>query len=226
VINTRTTEEQQAAITSLGTIPLSYSEKTFEQLITKLENGKLPVEVQFELSDAIDSTHSKVLIDRYKKATRALSSDTLQAMYAGALSGGDPRKGGGIFWGHPTAQCIRCHSYDDYGGSAGPRINGVGSRLTKEQLLESLIKPSARIALGYGIVSLELKNSRKVSGILQQVNKDSYLLKVGDKPDTLINKADVLKRTDAPSSMPPMQYLLTKKEIRDVIAFLAALKDE
>jgi quinoprotein glucose dehydrogenase len=226
VINTRTTEEQQAAITSLGTIPLSYSEKTFEQLLTRLESGKLPVEVQFELSDAIDSTHSKVLIDRYKNSVRASSPDTLKAMYAGALSGGDARRGGGIFWGHPTAQCIRCHSYDDYGGSAGPRINGVASRLTKEQLLESLISPSVRIAPGYGIVSLELKNGKKVSGLLKDEKTEGYVLKVGDKPDTLISKQDVVKRIDSPSSMPPMQYLLTKKEIRDVVSFLATLKDE
>ncbi len=40
VINTRTTEEKQAAITTLGTIPIPYSEKTFDQLLSKLEAKK------------------------------------------------------------------------------------------------------------------------------------------------------------------------------------------
>ncbi len=225
VINTRTIEEKQAAIATLGTLPLANSEKVFEQLLSKLETGKLPAEVQLELAEAVDSTHSQTLINRFKKLNRTLSPDSLKSAYAGTLLGGDPRRGAGIFWGHQTAQCVRCHAFDDYGGSAGPRINGIASRLTREQILESLINPSARIAPGYGVVTLEL-NTKKIIGILQSENANSFSMKVGDKPDTLINKSDVIKKTDSPSSMPPMNYLLTKKEIRDVISFLATLKED
>ena len=226
VINTRTVEEKQAAITTLGTLPLQYSEKTFDQLLTKLEAKKLPAEVQLELADAIDSTHSKVLIDRFKKLSSNSSPDSLKAAYAGALMGGDPKKGERIFWSHQAAQCIRCHSFDDYGGSAGPRLNGVASRLTREQILESLVEPSARIAPHFGSVALELKNTKKISGILQEEKSNGFVVKVGDKPDTLILKTDVAKRINSISSMPPMIYLLTKKEIRDVVSFLATLKEE
>jgi putative heme-binding domain-containing protein len=226
VINTRTNEEKQAAITTLGAVPIQFSEKLFNQLLTNLESGKLPAEVQLELGDAIDSTHSQALIDRYKKLNRNASTDSLKAAYAGSLLGGDPRRGAGIFWEHPTAQCVRCHSYNDYGGIAGPRINGVANRLTREQILESLIEPSERIAAGFGIVSLELKNNKKISGIMQQEKSDGFILKIGDKPDTLILKTDILRHTYSPSSMPPMQYLLTKKEIRDVVSFLATLKSD
>jgi putative heme-binding domain-containing protein len=226
VINTRTIEEKQAAITTLGTLPLQFTEKVFDQLLTNLETGKLPAEVQLELADAIDSTHSQSLKERFNKLNRNSSPDSLKIAYAGSLLGGDPTRGAGIFWGHPTAQCVRCHSYDDYGGTAGPRINGVAKRLTREQILESLIEPSTRIAAGFGTVTLELKNNKKISGILQQETAEGFVLKIGDKADTLINKSDVSKRTNSLSSMPPMQYLLTKKEIRDVVSFLATLKEE
>lgn len=96
--------------------------------------------------------------------------------------GGDPSKGGRLFWSHPTAQCVRCHSIDDYGGTAGPRINGVAKRLTREQLLESLINPSTRIADGYGVVTLELVSGKKVIGILQKELTDSFVLKSGINP--------------------------------------------
>ncbi|MBX2896336.1 MAG: HEAT repeat domain-containing protein [Cyclobacteriaceae bacterium] len=226
VINTRTTEEQQAAITTLGSLPLEFSEKTFENILTKLESKKLPVELQLELAEAIDSTKSQILKDRFAKAVRTQSADSLGASFAGALLGGDPSKGGRLFWSHPTAQCVRCHSIDDYGGTAGPRINGVAKRLTREQLLESMINPSARIADGYGVVTLELTSGKKVIGILQKELTDSFVIKSGDKPDTVILKTAVSKRTDSPSSMPPMQYLLTKRDIRDVVSFLATLKEE
>ena len=225
VIQTKTPEEKQAALTTLGSLPISKTEKVFTKLLDQLESHKLPTEVQFELADAIDSSKSKTLMARFKKLNSASSPDSLKAMYAGALMGGDSNRGNEIFWSHPTAQCIRCHSFNDYGGTAGPRLNGVANRLTPDQMLEALIQPSARIAPGFGIVTLELKNSKKINGILQKEQPDGYLMKVADKADTLIKKTDVANKINSPSSMPPMYMLLNKKEIRDVVSFLKTLKE-
>jgi putative heme-binding domain-containing protein len=178
------------------------------------------------LSDAVDATGSAPLKKRYKAIIMASSADTLYAPYAGALSGGDIRRGERLFYSHQNAQCIRCHSYGDYGGNAGPRLNGVASRLTREQLLEALINPSARIAPGYGMVTLKMKNGNTVSGILKDESAKQLTLKIGNKPDTLLQVSDIAQRTNAASSMPPMRSLLTKKEIRDIVSFLVTLKEE
>jgi mono/diheme cytochrome c family protein len=150
VIKTRTPEEKQAAVTVLGKLPLTHTEKVFAAMLDQMEKKQLPLEVHFELSDAIDSTGSASLKSRYEKLITTTGKDSLKARFAGAISGGDVRKGNRIFWNHQTAQCIRCHAYDDAGGNAGPRLNGIADRLTKEQLLEALIEPSARIAPGFG----------------------------------------------------------------------------
>ncbi|MCY7352602.1 MAG: HEAT repeat domain-containing protein [Cytophagaceae bacterium] len=226
VIDSRTTEEKQAALLTLGKLPIKNSQKVFDQLLNKMAAGSLPPEVQLELEEAIDSTRSPQLIGRYKAMTAKLSPDAVAASFKGSLMGGVPDVGRRIFFRHQTAQCIRCHSYDDLGGDAGPRLNGVASRLTREQLLESLIKPSARLAPGFGTVALKLKNGKTVNGILQGETGTEVKIKVGDQPDAVIRKDQIAKRTSAPSSMPPMNYLLTKREIRDVVSFLATLKDD
>jgi putative heme-binding domain-containing protein len=225
VIKTKTAEEKQAALITLGKLPLENTQPVLEQLLTTYASGKLPVEVQLEFAEAIDSTHSAPLISKYKSVTAGLSTDTLKAAYAGALLGGDADRGRRIFFSHQTAQCLRCHSFDDMGGTAGPRLNGVASRLSRPQLLEALVNPSARLAPGFGTTTLELKNGKKVNGILQGEKDKDITLKIGDKPDTLIRKDQIVKRTDAGSSMPPMRLLLTKKEIRDVVSFLSTLKE-
>jgi putative heme-binding domain-containing protein len=225
VINTRTVEEKQAAITVLGNLPLENSQKIFEQLLAKMKDGKLSPELYLELADAIDSSKSVQLISHFKEISKVQSPDSLKASYAGSLLGGDANRGAGIFYGNQTAQCIRCHAYGDYGGSAGPRLNGVASRLTREQILEALINPNARIAPGFGTVSLELSDGRKINGILQTEKPNELLVKVGDKQDTLINKENIVKRTDEMSSMPPMRFLLSKKEIRDLVSFLSTMKE-
>ena len=226
VINTKTVEEKQAAITALGKLPLSNSQPVFEQVLAKMATGKLPRETYLELAEAIDSTRSPQLIARYKEISKKLSPDSLMASYQGSLLGGDANRGARIIYSNQAAQCIRCHAYGDYGGNAGPRLNGIASRLTREQILESLIEPSARLAPGYGTVALELKDGKKINGILQEERATGLLLKIGDKPDTLIRTENIAKRTNGVSSMPPMRFLLTKKEIRDVVSFLAGLKEE
>ncbi len=225
VINTRTTEEKQAALLTLGKLPVKNSQKVFEQLLTKMAAGNLAPEIQLELEEAIDSTRSPQLIAQHKSITSKLSPDALMASFKGSLIGGEPEVGRRVFFRHQTAQCIRCHSYDDLGGEAGPRLNGVASRLSREQLLEALINPSARLAPGYGTVAVTLKNGKTISGVLQGETNTEVIVKVGDQPDTIIKKDQIAKRVNSPSSMPEMRYLLTKREIRDVVSFLATLKE-
>lgn len=226
VINTRTVEERQAALTTLGSLPLENTQSSFEELLNKFEKGSLPQELSLELSEAIDSTKSKPLAGRFREIMRKAPGDTLVAQYSGSLLGGDANRGARIFYQHPSAQCIRCHAVGDYGGNAGPRLSGVAGRISREQILEALVNPDARLAPGFGTVKLTLKDGRIVSGLLQGETADAITVKVGDKPDSTVNKSDVSSRVNAASSMPAMRFILTKREIRDVVAFLSTLKED
>jgi putative heme-binding domain-containing protein len=142
------------------------------------------------------------------------------------LVGGDPRRAQQVFVEHPAAQCVRCHAVGDNGGATvGPNLMGVASRLTREQILESLLEPSARIAPGFGTVSLTLRNGQKVDGTLRSETDTEILLVAGDPPaERRLVKADVTQRTNPVSAMPPMGAILKPREIRDLVAGLATLK--
>jgi putative heme-binding domain-containing protein len=225
VIATRTVEEKQAALLTLGKLPLQFSGKPLSDLVSKMGAGHLSPDLYLELSEAIDSTGSSDLRAKYKEISAKLSPDELTASYAASLTGGDPNRGRNIFFRNQTAQCMKCHAYDDRGGNAGPRLNGVALRLSRQQILESLISPSARLAPGFGMVSIEKKDGKTVSGILHEDNKTSMVIKLGDQPNQVIAKTDIVKVTNSPSSMPDMKNILSKKEIRDVVSFLATLNE-
>jgi putative heme-binding domain-containing protein len=89
--------------------------------------------------------------------------------------------------------------------------------------LEAIVNPSARIAPGYGVVTLELEDGKTVSGILQEESDTEVVIKVGNQPESVIEKSQIVKRTSAPSSMPNMTNYLTKKEIRNIVSFLSTL---
>jgi quinoprotein glucose dehydrogenase len=225
VIATKTTEEKQAAILTLGKIPSQYSGKALEGLLNNMATKKLAPELYLELGEAIDSSKSAAMITRYKSISGQLSPDDIKATYAGSLQGGNPNIGRDIFFYNQSAQCMKCHAYDDRGGNAGPRLNGVASRLSREQLLDALITPSARLSPGYGMSNIQLKDGTKVFGILESETNTAVVLKVGSAPVRTIQKSQIAKRTDSPSSMPDMKSVLSKREIRDVVSFLASLKE-
>ena len=73
--------------------------------------------------------------------------------YADALVGGDPRAGQRVVFQHPAAQCTRCHTIGGQaaGANVGPPLRGIGATLSREQILEALVTPSARISPGFGV---------------------------------------------------------------------------
>lgn len=225
VIANKTMEEKQAALLTLGKLPAQYTEKPLGELLNKMAAGQLDPDIQLELGEAVDSSRSQQLIARYKAVNSKLSPDQLMASYSSCLLGGDPNRGRQIFFHNEISQCMRCHSYDDRGGNAGPRLNGVAGRISREQILQALISPSARLAPGFGMITLELKDGKKVSGVLQGETKTGLTIKEGLTQRTIA--ADQITHKEyAQSSMPDMKLLLSKKEIRDVVSFLAEQKTD
>lgn len=225
VINKQTVEERQAAMITLAKVPLKDSGPVFSGLLDQMERGRLSPDIELELTEALDSTGSIDLKERYLSIQEKLSPDEVLASYRGSMYGGDVRKGRNIFFQHQTGQCIRCHAYDDYGGNAGPRINGIGKILSREELLEALIEPSKRLAPGFGVVTLTLSDGETLSGILERETSSSLFLKMGNNPDAEIRKSQIKERKMASSSMPDMKALLNRREIRDLVSFLATLTE-
>ena len=82
--------------------------------------------------------------------------------------------------------------------------------------------PGAKVAAGYGLVALTLTNGQSVAGVLNEETKDEYVVTVGTDVWS-VQKADVQSVTDPISAMPPVAALLTPREMRDIVAFLATL---
>ena len=141
-----------------------------------------------------------------------------------ALMGGDRQQGARYFYTNSTGQCARCHAINGRGGEVGPSLTKIGGTLSREQLLQALIEPSARLAPGYGTVMLTLKDGQSVSGILTEETPEQLVLKTSEAEPLKVPVARIAKRENVPSSMPPMGYIMSKREVRDVVEFLANLK--
>ena len=185
-------------------------------------SGGLSKGISLELFEAIDSTKSRELIAKlepYRK-TGNTTEDYMDVLY-----GGNRISGRQIYWNNATAQCTRCHSWNEDAAAVGPSLRGIADKLTREQILESLIEPSARIAPGYGSVTLKLKDGSEVSGKLLEENKSFLLLGTSEAEPLKIETERIAERRNSPSSMPPMGLILSKREVRDLVEYLSSLRE-
>ncbi len=121
--------------------------------------------------------------------------------------------------------CIRCHRAGGDGGDAGPNLAEIGAKQTRAYLLESIVKPNAKIAPGFDTIVVTLKHGTVAAGIVARETTDTLALRNTDNKLVEMAKADIAKRESAPSGMPEIyQTLLTKTQLRDVVEFLASLK--
>jgi quinoprotein glucose dehydrogenase len=174
------------------------------------------------LSAAQKSTNPilKALLTQYQ--TKMQTSDVL-TQFAGALAGGDAQIGSTLFFTDGAANCIRCHQINGEGANVGPDLSDIGKTHSAEYLLQALIDPGATIAPGYGTFNLTLHDGKVVSGLFNaQTDTTITLGKQGEKLQ-VFNKSDIKDIQRPASGMPPMNYMLTPAQIRDVVAFLETL---
>ena len=154
------------------------------------------------------------------KSAIAQFSDPLSP-YLPSLEGGDPAKGGQLFESHPAAQCMRCHAAagGHGGGDAGPSLVAIGKRGDARFMLESLVNPGAKVAVGYGITAVTLKGGKSVAGILLADTEDHVDIDSNGKV-LRVKKGDIESMTPPVSAMPPMGSLVSPTELRDLVAWL------
>jgi putative heme-binding domain-containing protein len=218
------TAEKQGALEVLGGLKAPESRTLLQGYVDRLNAGTLPVELQIDLLDAIQTDGSEALgkaLEQYRAAKKA---DTLVQAFAEALTrGGDFRRGQRVYLENPAAECTRCHTLRGRGSDVGPELTRIASQLTRPQIAEALIAPNARIAPGFGTVSLTLKNGQTVDGTLRSESDAEVVLLAGTPPKAqTVAKAEIASRTDPVSAMPPIGLILKPREVRDLVEFLAA----
>jgi quinoprotein glucose dehydrogenase len=221
------TAEQKAAFRALGRLKHPTADQLLAAQLRALDAGQVPAAVQLELTLAAgrreDATIKQLLAERETKL--AASTDPL-APYRVATAGGNWFQGKRVFDNQPTLACIRCHRAGAEGGDAGPDLAEVGAKYTREYLLESIVKPNAHIAPGFDTVVVTLKSGAVSAGIVASEDADTLTLRNTDNKVIAVKKSDIAKREGAPSSMPEIYgAILSKTELRDVVEYLATLKE-
>jgi len=202
-------------------------------LIPKLKNGNAVIKnllKKFDTNEVQNSVKLEILevaetLSKTNQELKALlnkikSSDSVDLL----LSGGNPQIGKKIFLTSTKALCSKCHSLSKSSMQIGPSLEGIANRHNSKYFLESMLDPQAVVTPGYGRISILLKDQNSLEGILMKENNIEVHLKRSDGKISIINKKNIESRTKPIGGMISMKEILSKRELRDLVAFLNTLK--
>jgi quinoprotein glucose dehydrogenase len=217
--------EQQTALTLLGESPESTADQVLSHWLNTFLANKVPGEIRLELLEAAERRRSPDIQKKLARYSESQKKDYPTAAYQESLRGGDAKAGREIFFNKTEAACLRCHKIQGQGGEVGPDLAGIGAKQTREYLLESIVDPNRQIAKGFETVVLTLQNGKIVSGVLKEENAQQIKLITPEGESVVVLKKDVDERQTGKSAMPEDTIKhLSKRELRDLVEFLASLK--
>jgi putative heme-binding domain-containing protein len=165
------------------------------------------------------------------KFSSGSTGDALAA-YRSSLEGGNAVRGRELFHEKTEFLCVRCHKIEGGGTSeVGPDLTGIGQHRSREYLLRAIVDPGADIAAGFEFATVQLTDGRTVSGLVTAESPTEIKLATSADPTASPNRATAtailkseIKSRRATSPMPALVSLMTPRELRDLVEYLATAR--
>lgn len=241
------TRERQLGIEALEMLAEIRADRLLVQTTDRAVAGDFEIGAWLELKRALSrrlaEKREKRLPDpevlpELQRASQALENtiaarDADLGVHVLAIAGGLPDRGERVFLRNAAVSCRRCHGHGDEGATdssvlAGPRLEGVASRLSRKELLLSIVRPNAAIAEGYENVMIEtvegdVWRGRVVSRENGTIQMD--VLEAGERERVSFPASSIEAETNEPSSMPTdLVESLSPEQLRDLVAWLGTLE--
>ena len=121
--------------------------------------------------------------------------------------------------------CGNCHKISFGGGLSGPNLATVGSYMTPNSILESILNPNTDIKQGYETVLITKTNGEIISGLLHRKTNNSTLIRQASGELIEIPSAEIAETDVSPVSLMPtgLTRNLNRDELKDLLAYMISL---
>ena len=136
---------------------------------------------------------------------------------------GDAKKGETLF---KSQSCAACHTTADGQTPKGPHLVEIGKRYKADELVESILKPSAKLAQGYETYRFVTTDDRVFQGFVVSERADATVIRESTGVQRELKKDEIATRVmQKQSAMPEgLAANLTPDQLADLIAYLQSLK--
>lgn len=139
------------------------------------------------------------------------------------IRGSDAADGLRVFRQH----CIACHKVGDEGADLAPELTDVGKRLRRDEIVESIVHPSAVVEDKYKTTMVLTLDGEVITGL--KVEETDDFVKIFDSKDyheILLDDVDEMATKDSSSMPEKLADAMSPTEFFNLVEFLCDLKPD
>lgn len=217
---------QSLGVDGGSVVPGLTSTSSAMALVSELESNSVAPEVRQKVLEEARAATPEIrnLFVRfqpaeYRTSTRRLDPSTWVSMT------GDAKRGEDVFRAK-SVQCATCHQISGQGGQVGPALDDVGLRLSRQELVESILEPSKKIDPRFAAWTAVTADGKVHSGLLVERTDAQIVLRTTRGKDISIPRDDLDELIKQTTSLMPDRLLddLQDQQIVDLLAFLQSLR--
>jgi putative heme-binding domain-containing protein len=222
-----TNTELSVAIRSSAVTALGRNAPGQKRLLEIVEQGQLPLDVQFAAANALLSSGDEAIrtaAAKYLSLPATAGGELLPPVGELVKRSGDAARGKELFAGVGT--CAKCHKVNGEGKEVGPDLSEIGSKLSKEAMYVSILDPSAGVSFNYETWLARTLDGTTLSGILVSQTDDAIELKTAEAIVHKLKRDDLegLKKQQISLMPADLQKQLKSQDLVDIVEYLTTLK--
>ncbi len=205
---------------------MARSKSTSQKLIALAESGKLPADTRLLAGGLlVRSSHADI---RDKAATlfpqpQQKDHKPLPPLDQLAQLKGDAANGATLFRG--VATCGNCHPVNGQGKQVGPDLSEIGSKLSREAMLTSILDPNAGISHNYEGYVVLTNDGQVINGLLISKSDDEVVIRTIDAIDRTIASDDIDAMKQSEKSIMPenLHHTIDQQGLIDIVQYMTTL---
>jgi putative heme-binding domain-containing protein len=215
------------AVRSAAAAAVGKSKSGEAYLLSLAKDKKLPADLNFTVANVLLASplpDVRAAAAKYLQLPASAGATPLPPLGELLKMNGDVAHGKQLF--ETTATCSKCHTVGGQGKDVGPNLTEIGSKLSKDAFLVSILDPSAGISHNYETFVAVTDDGKVISGILVSKTDELVVLKDAEAIVHTLKTADLDELKKLPTSLMPadLQKLMSAQDLVDVVEYLMTLK--
>jgi len=124
------------------------------------------------------------------------------------------------------AKCSTCHRVSQDGKAVGPDLTTIGMNRSVEDLIESIVFPSASIVRDYQTFQVLSFDGRVYTGIVTEETADTIRLQLASGQQISLRREEIDRMQPSPVSIMPsgLDEQLSENELAHIVKYLSTLQ--
>ena len=198
-------------------------------MIDLARSGKLAEDLKTEATTLLYASPDRRIREEAAKVLplpKTAGGHTLPSIFELVRRDGDAGRGREVFFRAGSNSCGGCHRVQGQGQWIGPDLSTIGVKYGRQELIHSILNPSAAIGYNFRSVVLALSDGRVITGLPVEESSDRLVLKTAAGERIVLAPGSIEDRRTSDVSLMPegLAQSMTDRELVDLLVYLTTLR--